>query len=184
MTHKIFVFFVALCFIFSASALRAGTSLKSKSRMLSRTECAQIARHLAKELISDPFFQSAELPPRMVLVAIQLKGVDLGTTQKEFTDLVLNKLIDEPKVIIANQDFSTDIAANYKLMFYLSEQETRQKGVLLGADYTISGSLESQSTFSDAGKERRVYVSHLVVKDIRTNKLVVSANYDSSDRKK
>jgi len=72
----------------------------------------------------------------------------------------------------------------YRLMNYYGDWETRKQGVMLGANYYISGYLQSYAEIKDNGKSKQRYKAGLSLRDIRSDKTYVSSTYDPGDRKK
>lgn len=141
---------------------------------------------LVHKVLKNRFFVDEELPRKLAVSELQLRSDDLNTTTREFTDMVLNILLSHPLVIVMNQDLKMDLSLDYQLTFYLPEYETRKKGLLLGANYVVTGSLFSKISENDMGKPRKSYTAVLEVKDIHTNSIMVSESYtvEKNKRKK
>lgn len=155
-------------------------------KKLSRRQQKMMVSALVGKVLRNPFFVNAELPQKLVVSEMQLQGDDLNTTPREFSDLVLNILLSHRMVMVMNQDLKMDLSLDYQLTFYLSEYETRKKGLLLGANYVVTGNMFSKISENEMGKLKKTYTAALEVKDVHTNSVMVSESYtvEKNKRKK
>jgi len=183
----IFLLF-SLCSLWPASQTHAWSEKKTsgykKEKSLKKYHRKSITSKAVSRMLKQDFFVKDELPRKIVLAKLQLDGVGLGTTEIDYTNLVLNELLNYQKVFILNQDMLLDLSMNYKLMHYYPNLITRKKGIMLGANYYISGLLKSYPEVKKDGKIKRHYISSLVVRDIRTDEIMVSSRYDTKEKKK
>lgn len=164
---------------------RPGTFV-GKTKKLSRQQQKVMVSALVRKVLKNRFFADEELPRKLVVSELQLHGDDLNMTPREFSDMVLNILLSHPMVIVMNQDLKMDLSLAYQLTFYLPEHETRKKGLLLGADYVVTGSMFSKISENEMGKPKKSYTAVLEVKDIHSNSVMVSGSHtvEKNKRKK
>ena len=153
-----------------------------KPKLLSKIQTKNIVSGIVAKLSKQDFFDKLELPEKFALCNLELVGQDFVANEREFTDMVLNRLMNNSKIIVVNQDLKTDLSMNFQLMHYLPELPTRKKGIYLGANYYIMGELRSQPIIKDNGDVEKHYVVTMVVRDIRSNKTVVKVTEDYSKK--
>jgi hypothetical protein len=147
---------------------------QGQTEKLSRQQRKVMVSALVRKVLKHHFFTDEELPHMLVVSELQIAGDDLNTTPKEFSDSVLNILLSHPLVMVMNQDLKMDLSLDYQLTFYLSEYETRKKGLLLGADYVVTGRMFSKILETEKGKPKKSYTAVIEVKDIHTDSVMVS----------
>jgi len=108
----------------------------------------------------------------------------MGMNKVEFTDMILNRMMNHPYVMVVNQDLKIDLSLDYQLIEYLNVINTRKQGVMLGADYYISGYIEEVIETNDAGKQKQNFVGEIQVRNIRNNKSILAVKYDHNEKKK
>lgn len=153
-----------------------------KQKVLSKSQRKSIARSLVKDMLNQEFIKNNELPYRYTLAKLNVVGDGIGGSSEQFTDLVLNEMLEQPKVLIVNQDLKIDLSMDYKLKDYADSYNARKDGVLMGADYYITGQIESVPTQSESGKIKYNYLAQIVVHDIRTNKTIFETSYDHNQK--
>lgn len=153
-------------------------------KKLSHRQQKMMVFALVHKVLKNPFFANADLPQKLVVSEMRVQGDDLNTTPREFSDLVLNILLSHPMVMVMNQDLKMDLSLDYQLTFYLSEYETRKKGLLLGANYVVTGNMFSKISENEMGKQKKTYTAALEVKDIHTNSVMVSESYTMEKNKR
>lgn len=160
----------------------SSTSGTSQIKYLSKSKQKRLATKLVSKFLKREFLQKAELPFKFVLAEWQLEGHDLNTTPQEFTDRVLNALIAHPKILVVNQDLKIDLSLDYHLKDYLSEYQTRKKGIFLGADYIIVGTLRSYYTEATNNKPKKTYSASITIKAIRTDEVILREVYTLGEK--
>lgn len=188
-SHAIVIFVSILVMVSPSQAAffrrkLSGNTADEKQKVLSKSQRKGIAASLVKDMLNQQFIKDNELPYRYALAEINVIGDGIGVSNEQFTDLVLNQILEQPKVLIVNQDLKIDLSMDYKLMDYADAYNVRKDGVLMGADYYITGRIESVPTQSDSGKIKYNYLASLVVHDIRTNKTIFETSYDHSQKHK
>lgn len=183
------IFFSGLCLVILPDAdahawFARESSRTEKTKVLKKMQRKNIAARTVGKLLESDFFASRELPERAVLARLELIGDGLGTTEEQFTNLVLNRLLDHPKIMVANQDLITDLSMEYALMDYLPDLEARKQGVLLGVDYYVGGFLRSEDRVTEGGRVKRHYECVLSLKNLRTNEEIVSVEYHTNRNKR
>lgn len=176
--RKIIIVFGVFCVLFG-QAVFAYQSHQSKNsyRLLGPVQRERLAQNLVGDLMRQPFFSELELPVRVALARLNIHSNTVPVTATQLTDDVLNQLLKQPHVVVVNQDFSTDINADYRLLSYLTDDEVRRKGVLLGADFYLHGTLQSQEILNSRGKAQTVYHVELIARNIRTDAVMTKAEY-------
>lgn len=149
-------------------------------RPLSKYQVKNVVTSAVSKLFKAPLLKGAELPLKVTLANLQIGDSSLGVSSEQYTDYVLNEMLNNPRILIVNQDLKTDLSLTYKLMHYLPDFETRQKGILLGADYYISGSLNSKMLTNAQGKEKKFLESTLVLSNIRSNVSEIKVSHEHS----
>ncbi|MCP5464864.1 MAG: hypothetical protein H7A33_07565 [Deltaproteobacteria bacterium] len=167
-------------FAWSTKSARSGSQ---KIKLLSKTKRKRIAANAAMRLFRSEFIKDAGLPRKIALAKIYVEGEDLNTSSEEFTDLYLNEIFDHPYILVVNQDVTTDLSLAYKLIDYYPEYEARKQGVLLGANYYISGTFRSEPYTKESGKVEQRYVFDYTLRNIRNNKVIVHVNYVHGQKK-
>lgn len=131
-----------------------------------------IAQKIAKKFLSNKFFLQQELPVKATLGVIDL-NVDEGPTAKFVTDHTLNALLEYSGLFIVNQDPSLGFKIDYSLISYESDSDVaRKRGMLMGADYFILGSVKQVASANEKGKMFKHYEATLTLKDIRSSQTV------------
>ncbi len=177
---KAAVLFIGIC-VASFTPFDAALAWSSKSssasnvvnRPLSRYQRHKIVNRTVSHFLHDPNFVKEEVAIKTVLARMQITDSTLSVTHNELTDDVLNALINSTKLMVLNLELKTDLSLTFKLTHYLPDLETRKKGILLGSDYYISGSLGSKIVINNKGKEQKRLTTTLKLADIRTNRTIV-----------
>lgn len=167
---------VCLCVTGPVSAWKskkADTSVTDKTKV-NNYQIKNVVAGVVRNLFKAAIFKGAELPIKVAMAQLNIDESMLGVDHEKYTNSVLNELLNHPRILIVNQDLKTDLSLNYQLMHYLSDLETRKKGIMLGADYYISGSLKSKVINNMQGKELKMLETTLVLSNIRSNKTVIS----------
>lgn len=148
---------------------RVGTGPKR----ITDAQLRSAARQLVNRFIGRSFIRKSELPEKCVLSKMAYSGDAPGHTIK-FTDMLLNRLLEQPHVIIVNQDLTThlNLKMSFKLMSYDPPEIAKHKGMLMGASYIISGSL-AEAIVSPRGTPQRELTATLILSDIRTGEVMV-----------
>lgn len=144
------------------------------SKDLKKMQQKKLARALVSAFLRQDFFKKRELPIQVVLAKFRLEGEGFGLNHEDYTNLVLNELLNHPKIFVLNQDLTTDLSMRYRLMNYKTNYAVRQQGVFLGAEYYVSGRLESLDEHTESGKLKRNYFTEIQLRRIRSNQLVAS----------
>lgn len=155
-----------------------------KQKKLSRFQQKYLAVRVVGKLVKNDFFTEVDLPRKFVLSRFELHGDDLATTAVEFTDLILNTMLNHAKILVVNQDLKIDLSLDYKLMWYLDEFSARKKGILLGADYIVVGDLSSGTAYTPRGLPKKIFTVAVVIKDIRSGEVILTEEYSLSASKK
>lgn len=153
-----------------------------KQKILNKTQTKAITHQLVKEMFSNDFFEKLELPEKMVMAKLQVVGDGVGSSDRQFTDFVLNEILQSSQALILNQDLKIDLSMNFQLMNYLNADEARRQGVFMGADYYLDGRIESVPEQSERGKIKYNYVARLSLFDIRSNKEILTVHYDHNEK--
>jgi len=154
------------------------TSSPAKVKKLGKTQRKILVDRVVRKFVSQSFFTTAELPRKVTLSTLVVEGDDVALTGKQFTNMVLNNVLQDPSILVVNQDLKMDYSLDYKLMNYYSAIQARKQGIVLGANYYISGSIKTNHKMKKSGSLERHYVAELEVRKIRSNELVASATYD------
>lgn len=127
---------------------------------------------LVSSLMKKSFFKSGELPDYTVMAKLEYEGDKPGRAIK-ITDMLLNKILDYSRLIIVNQDLTThlNVHMSFKLMSYDTQDVARHKGMLMGADYIISGKI-SESIVTPKGAPQRELKLDVTLSNIRTGEVV------------
>ncbi|OVE82074.1 hypothetical protein BVY03_02140 [bacterium K02(2017)] len=183
--------FLLFIFCFDSNVVYAwkakrSVGISSKNpKPLSRMQHKNLSRRVVNKLLKHKFFK-ADLPRKIVISEMELEGNYLGVNQEEYTNHIVNRLLSHAKVMIMNQDLKSDLTMDYQLMHYLAPRKARRKGILLGANYYISGKLKSHQIEKEEGKMVMYYTAFLELRNIRNNKKLnhVSFEYKKSKNKK
>lgn len=148
-----------------------------------------IARHLVKAIEKDSFFEKYRLPRKVVISLMSVKAKPSEVSDKDFTNMILNAFIDSAshETMILNYEGNYKIGnLDYELSFYSDEWLTRKRGLMLGANFIVTGSLVEEMRMNTNGKIKKEYIGKLYVKDISTNKIIVEKEYsrESKNRKR
>lgn len=165
----------------SAQAWRSKSSASSngiKIKKLSKSHRKRIAGQLIRRMLRHEFFKDLDLPHRIALSTLKTSGEAVNMTKREFTDLILNEILNFPGILIVNQDLRIDLSLNYQLVEYLNVINTRKQGIMMGAEYYISGDIESKLHTSESGKQKQNFVASLELREIRSNKHILTVTYD------
>lgn len=149
---------------------------KQTQQVLSPVQQRTLVRQMVNRLLHQGFFQNADLPHKVVLAKADIKTVDVGGNAKFFTDMILDILLDSPRVVVQNQDLLTDLSLKYRLVSYDDDWQCRKEGILLGADYVIVSAIESSFETDANGKVRKRFNGAIAIRDIRSNEIVVQEN--------
>jgi len=168
-----------------AAAYSSKSSKRTKKvKELKKLHRKNISKRVIHRLLKEPFFKDIELPKKIVVARLLLEGVGLGTSAKDYTNLVVNELLNNFGVFILNQELTTNLSLNYSLAGYNNNLETRKEGIMLGANYYLSGYLKSYNTITNKGKVKRTYEAGLAIRNIRDNEVQASAKYNTSEKKR
>jgi hypothetical protein len=159
------------------------TLAKVSEKKLSKRQRKHLALQIVKKVVNDEFFSEPDLAHKLALALFEIDGDDLDTNSEEFTNLILNTFLSQPRALIVNQDLKFDLSMDFKLMWYKPELLARKKGILLGADYVVSGELKSRIEYNNEGVPKQLYTVDMHVKDIRSGKIIVTQTYTVSNRK-
>lgn len=168
----------------AAYGARDSAAGDKKIKTLKKYQRKSIADKVVRLLMETPFFAGRELPRKVVMVPIRVEGSRLRTTSEAFTNRVLDAILTYPRVFVLNQDFATDGDRPYALSRYDDVIAVRKQGIMLGADYYISGVFKSEPVTRENGKIQTHFVASLSVRDIRSDKLKAQVTYDYSAKKR
>ena len=179
-SKKKFRFFLACVFIvlliepvFPSKAANLDRSFrKTKVQHFLPRHGRTIARKLAQKIMSQEFFRKQELPVQAALASIQV-DVEGQVTDKIFTDQILNAFLDYRGLMIVNQDPSLDLKTAYKLVSYDHSWLTRKRGLLMGAVYYLSGSIQEVIEPDERGKIYKMYKTEIFLKDSQTDEPIL-----------
>lgn len=116
------------------------------------------------------------------LITLDVRHKDM--TDREFTDMVLNAASDFAEIIIVNQEPSLSVKRlDQKLISYDGEWVSRKRGVMLGADFIMTGTVRENALSDEKGRAYTAYDGTLVMKEIRKGK-VVAEHHEQQNKKK
>lgn len=182
MRKKNLVFVMTICsFVLFSPNYAAASWLPSRhgkqnKQILSLTQQKALARQMVGKLLHQGFFQNADLPHKVVLAKVDIKTADVGGNAKVFTDLVLDVLLNNSRVVVQNQDLVTDLSLKYRLVSYDDDWQCRKDGIMLGADYIIVSAIESSYETSPNGSVRKRFNGTIAIRDIRSDEVVAKEN--------
>ena len=157
---------------------------KKQDKPLTHKQAKSLASKLSSALLKRQFFRKAELPRKLAISLIPVKVSHKEVTDKEFTNMVLNNLLGQNNVSIVNQDPQMDRNdLNFRLVSYDDELLARHRGLMLGANYIVSGSVTETLETDEKGHVYRVYSGELLLKNISTNKVVVQETMTQNRKK-
>lgn len=148
---------------------------KNQDKPLTHKQAKSLANKLSSDLLKRKFFSKTELPRKITIALIPVSVSHKEVTDKEFTNMILNNLLGQGNVSIVNQDSQMEDreALNFGLISYDNEWLTRQRGLMLGANYIVSGAVTETLETDEKGHVYRVYSGELSLKNISTNKIIV-----------
>lgn len=182
MRKKIGIFIVVVFFFglfhpqFAFSSWSSSKQGKQNKQVLAPIQQRTLARQMVGKLLSQGFFQNADLPHKVVLAKVDIKTADVGGNAKFFTDLILDVLLDNSRVVVQNQDLLTDLSLKYRLVSYDNDWQCRKDGIMLGADYVIVSAIESNFETDPKGHVRKRFNGTIALRDIRSDEVVVQEN--------
>lgn len=143
------------------------------AKRLTDAQLRVLAHQAVNRFMQRAFFKHRELPDLSVLSKFDYVGEFPGHAMK-LTDMVLNRFLDSSRMIIVNQDLTTDLSVkmSFKLMSYDPPSIARHKGMLMGANYIIAGTV-NESEVSPRGTPQRELRLELTLSDIRSGEVVV-----------
>lgn len=174
---------------FGLSEAKAWTSRKSRlekghDKPLTHKQAKSIANKLSSNLLKRKFFRKAELARKVSIALIPVSVSHKEVTDKEFTNMVLNYLLGQDGISIVNQEPQMQQNnLNFKLVSYDNEWLARQRGLMLGAHYIVSGAVTETLETDDKGRVYRVYSGELSLKNISTNKVILQENMTHNRKK-
>lgn len=175
----------------TVSAVPPATAWFSRGRktamgeeIMTERQTKALARKLMQRILDKPFFQEDELSRRVQMASLVMNVSHREVTDRQFTDLVLNATQDRPEILIVNQDPSLSISKlDIKLYSYDDEWASRKRGVMLGADFLLSGGVAERVQTDEKGAAYKVYEGTLSVTDIRSGKVMVEEHVQQSRKK-
>jgi hypothetical protein len=167
---------VLFCSPFAVSSWSPSKQGKQNKQVLSPMQQRALVRQMVNRLLHQGFFQNADLPHKVVLAKADIKTVDVGGSAKFFTDMILDILLDSPRVVVQNQDLLTDLSLKYRLVSYDDDWQCRKDGIMLGADYVVVSAIESSFETDPNGKARKRFNGRIAIRDIRSDEIVVQEN--------
>lgn len=157
---------------------------KKQDKPLTRKQARSLAGKLSSDLLGRQFFRKAELPRKVAISLIPVKVSHKEITDKEFTNMVLNNLLGQYNISIVNQDPQLEQNdLNFRLVSYDNELLARHRGLMLGANYIVSGSVTETLETDEKGRVYRVYSGELLLKNISTNKVIVQETMTQNRKK-
>ena len=160
-----------------AAKSKKGWNSYQQIKPLNKSAKKKIVNKITSKFIKDRFFSEGELARKITLSRLEVSGADIGMSEKMFTDMVLNKLLLNPLVMIINVEVTLESKLDFSLMHYTDNLETRKKGVLLSANYYIHGHLKSYTDNDSKGRSYRHYKAELFLREIRSNRLIIHTEY-------
>lgn len=152
---------------------RPSTFKAGVDKPLSATQLRMMARMLVNKTVKRTFFRAEELPRKLTMAVFDYEGrlpVDIRTV----TNLVLDTFLEHPKSLVVNQDLQPNFkVSEFRLMSYDGETRARHRGMLLGANYLVTGKL-SDVVVDLKGRPSRQIQLALTISDIRTNETILT----------
>lgn len=169
----LFILILAFACIGGSVGVWAKTSDHSKSDLgLTSKQAHSMALALAHELTKNELFNS-EFPVKTVLGLFQIQSTPSLITSREFTETILNALLSNVRILVMNQDIALTDTQDFRLQSYENSPLLSLRGVMLGAQYDLQGTLESHTVQYKKQKFKNVYSLHYVMSDIRTHKVLI-----------
>ena len=142
-------------------------------QFLTRHKIKIMAFHIAKDLSRQDVFIKKDLPPKMSLGLFAVNVPTATATGRDFTDAVLNAILNQTSVLIVNQDAQMGESLDFKLQRYEDSKTLRIRGALLGATYYVVGSVQEHTLTVKPGKVKKAYKANYGVYDIHTNAVIL-----------
>lgn len=166
---KTVILIMALSFVlFSTQAIA------KRKPGLKKGQLKTLVKHAVKDLSASPFIKGIDLGDRFVLAKIAVDPkAHLG--ERFVTNAVLNQLLGYSPYQILNQDLTTDLSIQFSLTEYNDMRLAVPRGILLGANYIIHGSLSYKEQITDKGVMKFYFQLNLKISDIRSLKVLAEA---------
>lgn len=156
----------------------------AEERPLTKRQAKSLARRLVQGLFRQTALEKDELAKRVELSLISLDVRHKEMTDREFTDMILNSAWDSAEIIIVNQEPSLSVEdMGQRLISYDDEWTSRKRGIMLGADYVITGSVREKASTDEKGRAYVTYDGQLILKDIRKGSVVAEYREEQNKRK-
>lgn len=180
----VFVLTTVLAVLPAGAWFSRGHKTATGEEIMTERQTKALARKLMQRILDKPFFQEDELSRRVQMASLVMNVSHREMTDRQFTDLVLNATQDRPEILIVNQDPSLSISKlDIKLYSYDDEWASRKRGVMLGADFLLSGGVAERVMTDEKGAAYKVYEGTLSVTDIRSGKVMVEERVQQSRKK-
>jgi hypothetical protein len=156
----------------------------AQEKPFSKKHARSLAGKLVRGLLRQEFFHKDELSMRVELGLVTLDVRHKDMTDREFTDMVLNAASDFSEIIVVNQEPSLSVKRlDQKLISYDGEWVSRRRGVMLGADFIMTGTVRENVLTDEKGRSYTAYDGTLVMKNIRKGS-VVAEHHEQQNKKK
>ena len=142
--------------------------LHGEIRAMPMAQLKGVLKHVVAEAMKEGVFKE-ELPQKVVLSRVEYSGPFRYDT-KYLTDLLVNFLISDPAIVLMNQDMQIETKTNFHLVEYLNKQKTREKAVLLGADYVFSSMIRERIETRENNEKVRVVETRLQLNELSLEK--------------
>lgn len=165
-----------------ANAWIARHSVYNGEKPLTHRQARRLAQKLVSTVLKRKLFIKEELSVKLELALIPVDIRYKEVTDHSFTDMILNAFLESPKAAVMNLDSVIGETLNLKLLSYDEESVARKRGLMMGADYYVTGSLNEEILTDEKGRVYRVYRGTIQVRNIVTGNVVVEEHVDQNKK--
>jgi hypothetical protein len=140
---------------------------------ITAAQLRMMTRMLVRQAVGRTFFTAEELPRKLTMAVFEYQGqlpVDIRTV----TNMTLDAFLNHPKSLVVNQDVQPNAkVTDFRLMSYDGKTRARHRGMLMGANYLVTGRL-TDVVVDVRGRPTRQIELSLVISDIRTDETILT----------